>query len=120
MDTIDLYHDGVDFLPEMPTASNRVALVQALARRLSTRKGAWPWWPTYGLYLPDYLMSKTSPNVISSAVRGEILQDERVVECRVNATVEAGGITIQAAVLDETGVDYAFTLSVTEAGVELL
>ena len=65
-------------------------------------------------------MSKSSASVVSSAVRGEIIQDERVVECRVNAVIAPGLITIEAAVLDQDGETYNFTLSVTDAAVELV
>ena len=118
-DTIDIWCDS-DFLPEMPTVKNRTALVQALQRRLSTPRGQAQFWPSYGLNLQDYLMSKTSAPVVSSAVRGEILQDERVVQCRVGAEISPGLITLRCAVLDENGAEYDFTLSVTEAAVELV
>jgi hypothetical protein len=115
--TIDLY--GVeDFLPTMPAVSGRVALAQRLARRLTMKRGQFPWWPNDGYDIRNALLSKREPHRIAADVEEECEKDEQVEAVKATLTVEGTNATLRLLVADADG-PYEFTMTISEAKVSL-
>lgn len=118
--------DGViDLDPAFGLVSERLALVQALARRVTTERGTLAWIgddPEYGddvrAFLGDDVEARQS-FVVASRVERELLRDERVRGARVAASIASGRLTISAQVSDASG-PFRFTLAVTAVSVETL
>jgi len=110
-----------DFLPDMPPVSGRTACAHRLARRLTTSRGRFPWWPNFGTDLRQYLLGKATPQAIASAAESECLKDEQVDSVRVRAEVQNSGRRIHLAieVTDAEG-PYVFTLTITDAAATLI
>ena len=118
--TIDVFCID-EFLPDMPLVSGRTACAHRLARRLSTPRGRFPWWPRFGTDLRQYLLSKATPEAIASAAESECLKDEQVDSVKVRAEVQNGGrqIHLVIEVTDAAG-PYVFTLTITDAAATLI
>lgn len=117
-ETIDI--DCVsDIKPHLPTASGRLALAQALARRLQTPRGKAPWWPNYGTDVQQFVLAKVRPSIISAAVRAECLKDERVESVDLTVSVDGNATRLDIQVTDAEG-PFTFTLSITEAAASLI
>jgi hypothetical protein len=113
-ETIDI--DCVDdFKAHMPTVSGRVALMQRLARRLSTPRGKLPFWPNFGTDMSQFLLSKVPDARISNAARTECLKDEQVEDCTV--VVEHPDSTSLRLVITVLAGDgpFTFTMTISEA-----
>lgn len=130
MSTIDINTpvgaDGViDLDPAFALVSERLALVQALARRITTERGTLAWIgddPEYGEDARAFLGEDVDARqsfVVSSRVERELLRDERVRGARATATIASGRLTISAQVSDAAG-PFRFTLAVTAVSVETL
>lgn len=119
--TVDV--GGIDeFEPHMPTVSGRLALVHRLARRLSTPRGRFIYWPDFGTDIRAYLLAKAPASRIAAAVESECSKDEQVES--IDVTVSAidyatRALTITVAVEDADG-PFEFTLSIAEAAVSLV
>lgn len=118
--TVDIFCIS-DFRPEMPTVSGRTALAHRLARRLTTPRGRFKWWPKFGTDLLEFALSKAAPSAIASAAESECLKDEQVDDVTVTAELQNGGrllhLTIE--VTDAAG-PFVFTLTITEAAATLI
>lgn len=118
--------DGViDLDPVFGLVSGRTALVQALARRITTERGTLAWIgddPEYGddvrASLGDDIETRQS-FVVATRVERELLRDERVRGARVAASIASGRLVINAQVSDAAG-PFRFTLAVTAVSVETL
>jgi hypothetical protein len=110
-----------DMLPDMPAVSGRTACAHRLARRLTTPRGRFPWWPKFGTDLRAYLLSKATPEAIASAAEFECLKDEQVDRVKVRAEVQDSGrrIHLVIEVTDAAG-PYVFTLTITTAAATLI
>jgi len=118
--------DGViDLDPTFTLVSGRLALVQALARRITTERGTLAWIgddPEYGEDVRAFLGDDIEPRssfVVSSRVERELLRDERVRGARVAAQIASGRLTINGQVSDASG-PFRFTLAATAVTVETL
>lgn len=118
--------DGVpDLDPMFGLVSGRAALAQAIARRLTTRRGLLEWIgddPEYGHDVREYLGEDVGPRaefVIASRVQAECLKDERVRAAQVTATLTSGRLTLSIKLTDADG-PFRLTLAVTGVTVELL
>lgn len=118
--------DGVpDLDPMFGLVSGRLALAQAIARRLTTRRGLLEWInddPEYGHDVREYLGEDVGPRaefVIASRVQAECLKDERVRAAQVTATLTSGRLTLSIKLTDADG-PFRLTLAVTGVTVELL
>lgn len=115
----------IDLDPAFGLVSGRLALVQALARRVTTERGTLAWIgddPEYGDDVRAFLGDDVEPRqsfVVSSRVERELLRDERVRGARVAASIASGRLTISAQVSDADG-PFRFTLAVTAVSVETL
>ena len=110
-----------DMRPDMPQVSGRTACAHRLARRLTTPRGRFPWWPKFGSDLRQYLLSKATPEAIASAAESECLKDEQVDSVKVRAEVQDSGrrIHLVIEVTDAAG-PYVFTLTITDAAANLI
>lgn len=118
--------DGVpDLDPMFGLVSGRTALAQAIARRLTTRRGLLEWIgddPEYGHDVREYLgedVGARAEFVIASRVQAECLKDERVRAAQVTATLAAERLTLSIKLTDADG-PFRLTLAVTGVTVELL
>lgn len=118
--------DGViDLDPTFAVVSGRTALVQALARAITTQTGVLAWIgddPDYGMDVRDYLGGEDDARttfVVASKVETTFLRDERVTAAKVDVTVLAGRMTIAARVADSQG-PFRFVLVVSAVSVETL
>lgn len=111
--------------PMFTLVSGRVALAQALARRLTTKHGTLEWIndnPEYGHDVREYLGEDVGPRaefVIASRVQAECLKDERVRAAQVTPTLAAGRLSLAVRITDAEG-PFRFTLAVSDVSVELL
>jgi len=114
-----------DLDPMFTLVSGRTALVQALARRLTTKHGMLEWIgddPEYGHDVREYLGEDVGPRaefVIASRVQAECLKDERVRAAQVTPTLTAGRLSLAVRITDAEG-PFRFTLAVSDVSVELL
>jgi len=114
---------GIDeFEPHMPSVSGRLALVTRLARRLSTPRGRFIYWPDFGEDIRAYLLTKAPASRIAAAVESECLKDEQVETVDVTVSTldfASRSLTITVEVEDADG-PFDFTLTITEAAVSLV
>lgn len=116
-------HCVSDFLAQMPLVSGRTALAHALARRLQTPRGMFPWWPDYGTDLRQYLLAHIDTQRISAAAQSECEKDERVAAVDITAaTVTDTTVTLQIEVTPDESPDavFEFVLTITQAKVVLV
>ena len=118
--------DGIlDLDPSFRLVSGRTALVQALARRITTQAGTLAWIgddTEYGHDVREYLGDEAAPRaafVVSSRVERELLKDERVKAARVTASLTSGSLVIVAQVSDADG-PFRFTLAIAGVTISLL
>jgi hypothetical protein len=68
-----------------------VALMQALARRVTTQRYALFYAPTYGTDVRTYLADIEDPTVVAGALGIECRKDPRVADARATITVTGSG-----------------------------
>ncbi len=117
--TVDV-HCIDDFLANMPTVSGRTALVQRLIRRITKRKGQFPW-TEKGIDIRDYLLSKRRAQDAAADVYAECIQDEQVAELVVFAELSNDGrdLSLSFEVTDAEG-PFTFTLEIDNAVISLV
>lgn len=121
---VDLYCIS-DLDPAGRTVSGSEALAQALARRLSTPRGALAAIgddPGYGTDLRDYVGADTGAGAeaeIEAAVRVECLKDERVRDVDVTVSIADRALTVGVRVASTAGA-LRLVLAVTAVTVDLL
>lgn len=121
--TVDFGSDfsGVEDLDaNLSMVTGRTCLLQALLRRISTPRGALWYAPDYGTDIGQFVNTTTDPRVIQQAIESEILNDERVDDCRATVTLSdetdpsSGGRAMTIALALETGAGpFEFTVAVT-------
>ncbi|GGI87293.1 hypothetical protein [Deinococcus wulumuqiensis] len=102
---------GVDFTLRSGLGSELTSglplLIESLARRLRTRKGALWYDPDYGSYLPEYLGESFQDGGAEAAAICELDLEEDPRVLNADATVEAvhlRGVSLRASVTTQTGV----------------
>ena len=105
--------------------SGRQALAQAIARRLSTRRGELAVIgddPDYGLDVRDFLnddVGAVGTFEIEAAVSAEVLKDERVASATVTAQIVSGALLLAIGLVDGDG-PFRLTLAVSDVTVTIL
>jgi hypothetical protein len=107
-----------DFKATMPSVRGREALAQRLARRLTTPRGRFLYWPEFGYDVRTALLSKKRPEQIAIDIESECLKDEQVAQARADVTVVERTATIRISVMDDAG-PFEFTLTIDEARAQL-
>jgi len=114
-----------DLDPMFTLVSGRTALVQALARRLTTTHGMLEWIgddPEYRHDVREYLGEDVGPRaefVIASRVQAECLKDERVRDVDVTVAIADRGLTVGVRVASTQGA-VRLVLAVSAVTVDLL
>jgi hypothetical protein len=116
---LDLY--GVDDLTaDGREVSGRLCLIQAIARRLRTPRGALWYDPDYGYDVRRFLNAPpTAAGELANNVESEAEKDERVSQARATASFSGDTLTIRLDIADSGG-PFSFVLKVTDVTVELL
>lgn len=119
-ETTDLYLLD-DFTADMRECSGYVALACRLVARLRTPRGFFPWWPTFGLNIRKYSLSKTPTWQMAHEVSEQLKLDEQVKDVVVTPSLSDQGRAVRFDVLvqAEVGV-FTFTMSATEAAATLI
>lgn len=101
---------GTDFTlrPQLTGAliSDRALLLESLARRLRTRKGALWYDPAYGSYLPDCLGESYVDGgaAVATICEIDLEEDPRVLDARVTVTrLGLESVTLQALLVTQNG-----------------
>ena len=110
----------MDLGPSLAPVSGRRALIEAVARRLVTPRGALWYDPAYGYDLRQFLNGiASSPSQIVAGVTEQAEADERVVGAQASATFIGNTLVVKVALLDSSG-PFTFTINVGQVTVELL
>ena len=117
-------YDDLD--PNLTQIGGRLNLLHALARRLSTRRGALGWLgdKDYGFDLRQFVGTSVTASVVEAGAEAECVKDERVLDARVSVsrTVESDGgatLLVDVQITDDRGT-FDFTMSVSNLTVTLL
>ncbi len=114
---------GLD--PLFTLVTGRVALAQAIARRLATPRGTLAWigdTSDYGHDVRQYLAESITPRLLTSIaarVEAEALADERVRAAVAAVTLVAGTLRIALTITDAAG-PFRLTLSIDAVTVTVL
>lgn len=100
---------GLDWA--LSTVSGRVALGQAILRRLNTPRGKLIGSPSYGYCVFDVIGSTIPVSVIEQRVTEQVLAEEEVLDATVTATLENRRLKV---VINVTDGDGPFRLTVTD------
>lgn len=120
-ETVDLDLD-TDMQPHAPIVTGTLAVARRLRRRLTTRRGTFPWWPQFGTDLRQYLLSKTPAWRIAKDAQFEIEKDEQVDACAVGLEITDSGrrIRLTVAVACSSVKNFRFTMDITQAAGSLV
>lgn len=114
---------GVEDCDENMTEVNgRLCLAEALARRVTTRRGSLIDDPDYGTDVTAYLnddLDIADIARIGSEVDAEFRKDERVIDSKTTVSLLAGVLTISSTVTDGAG-PFALALAVTDVSTTIL
>lgn len=113
-----------DLDPSMVEVSEDRAMLQSMARRVNTDRGAAIDAPDDGINVKAFLSASITPSRLASLqmlLRNEFLKDERVFEVDVDVAFSAASkaLTIRAIGLGADG-PFRLTIGVSAATVELL
>lgn len=106
----------------MDVVSGRLCLVQALARRIITPRGALIDDPNYGYDITDFLDADVLPQTLSQVagnIDAEFLKDQRVVASASTVIVAANKLIITSSVQDSDG-PFSLVLSVGDVTIDIL
>jgi hypothetical protein len=106
----------------MPEVRGRVALAHRLARRLTTPRGRFRFWPNFGTDMRRYLLSKVPSSQISQDAAQECEKDEQVesVIVRVqHVDFDQRELSLDIEIIDAEG-PFTFTMSISDARVSLI
>jgi phage baseplate assembly protein W len=110
----------LDLSPDLRTVHGREALIEALARRLTTPRGGLWYDPSYGHDVRQYVNAPSpQPGLVESQVSAECLKDERVLDAEVTVLSVGEELRISVEITDARG-PFTLTLVVTQVTVELL
>jgi phage baseplate assembly protein W len=103
----------------MGLVSGRTALAQAIIRRLTTQTGSLPDFQNYGFDLSQLIGTTYSKSQIRHAVASQVLLEEEVDDCTVDAEVTDTTVKLSIAILDGEG-PFDLTISVDDLTVEYI
>ncbi len=102
-------------------AEERLALAQALTRRLQTQRGSLFYDADYGLDLRYFLNTPVNAFQLETQIEAECLKDERVLDADASVLWNPALFTLTVSVSVTTAQgSYDYTIGVSEATVELL
>ena len=109
---------GADLDPALSEQTGRRALGDAIVRRLTTPRGGYPDFPSYGFDVATVIGRSLEPNVIAQRVLEQVRAEEEVEQAAMDVTVSADGTTVQLdiRVVDGAG-PFELTISVDDLGV---
>lgn len=112
-----------DITPSLAPATGRTALMQSIARRLITPRGARAIYgdADYGYDVRQHLSAAiVSPSQIAASVEAEAEKDERVAPgAQARIGFASGVLSVQLLISDDEG-PFAFTLNVNAVTAQLL
>ena len=109
-----------DITPTLAVVSGRRCLIEAIARRLITPRGALWYDPDYGEDLRRFLSATVvNAGAIAAAVAAEAEKDERVEQASASVTFSGDVLTVKLAIADGAG-PFAFVLSIDKVTVDIL
>lgn len=103
----------------LSTVSGRLALAQAILRRLTTPRGGLVGAPSYGYDVATLLGSTVPASIIEQRVLEQVLLEEEVEDAGCTVTVDAGSLSVDVAVVDADG-PFDLTLAASELTVSAL
>jgi hypothetical protein len=110
----------MDLSPSLGLVSGRLALAQAIARRLTTPRGSLFYDPDYGYDLRQHLNAPAPRlGVVEAQTSTEVLKDERVLDVEVDVTFTEGLLSVTLRLFDAGG-PFSLVLNVSQVTVELL
>lgn len=111
----------LDIDPALRTVSGRLALIQAVYRRLTTPRGALVDWPSYGFDLQSIIGTTLSIVQVTSRVREQCMAEEEVLDVLIDIeqSRDRRTLTIDLRITDRDG-PFTLTLNVSELGVEAI
>lgn len=107
------------FRRNMPEVSGDEAIAQLAARGLSKSPDRLPF-IGWGIDMRQFVLSKAPLSQIQAAAEQQVLTDERVRACTATASREEKLIKLTLAVVKDEGGTLTFTLSITQAAVDLI
>lgn len=113
----------IDVTPDGRMISGKLGVIQALVRRLSTRRGTLYRHPNYGYALFELLNSSMTPKENSAAqvaIANECTKDERVNAASASVTLSKAGTLTVTIVVDLGEGPFTFVLAVSDVTVTLL
>ena len=109
---------------DMAEVTGYTALAHRLMRGLWTPEDKCPWWPAWrGTDIRRFLLSKISPRIIEAVIRKQCLKDEQVRTCKATASeidFDTRTMTVTVAVVAEDIGPFTFSMSVTQAAIDLV
>lgn len=109
-----------DITPTLQVVSGRRCLIEAIARRLITPRGALWYDPDYGYDLRQYLSGITvAAGSIAASVAAEAEKDERVEQASADVTFSGSVLNVKLAIADAAG-PFQFVLRISQVTVEIL
>jgi hypothetical protein len=119
-ETIDVWWQE-DFKREMPEVYGQLALSQRLLRRLTCRKGFFPWWPNEGIDIRDYLLSKIPLWRIKNDVDDQCAREEQIEYANSTPSYLENNRVLNLKVDLVSGIgNFSFTMTATEAAARLI
>jgi len=104
----------------LSTVEGRVALAQAILRRLITPEGSLLGGPaSYGFDLLDLIGSDMPESIIAGRIQEQVLAEEEVLDCGVTASFNAGAssLDVRISVVDGDG-PFVLTVSASDLTIE--
>lgn len=107
---------------DFPEISGRPLLIEALLRRLVTRRGSLLGSPDYGTDVRAWInkdVSKADAARLGGLISAELAKDERVRSAAATATFANSTLTVLITIVDGAG-PFKLTVAVTDATLKLL
>jgi phage baseplate assembly protein W len=122
------YGSDISTLPDLDETfspiSGRRAVAEAIARRLSTPRGALPFHPTYGLDLRQWLNARASDATafaLTANIEAECEADERVLRASAAVVFEPATTSMRIAInLELADGPFKLVLGVSQLDVQIL
>lgn len=111
-----------DMTPGGLESTGRAVLAERLVRRMTTPRGSVIDAPNECFDIHDWLSKEFNAQTLSqlrSTVRQEMLNDVGVVDCGVQATFNAGKLTVRISVRSSDG-NFVLTLNISQLTIDML
>jgi hypothetical protein len=119
---------GVDdfdaFMTILEGEDETLALMQALARRVTTQRYALFYAPTYGTDLRSYIADIEDSTIVAGALGIECRKDPRVADAKATIVVNGSGAdvswVVSIVVTPQEGPTFTLTLAIDDVSIEIL